>query len=93
MLKDKLFYIGGRIEDQTIHIETKRCAEIELRLFEKMVDFQKPITVIVNGRKRHEGLIRPSTTTLLEAAFEDWEFQRVVFAKLTFSIRADSSRE
>ena len=93
VLKEKLFYLGGRIDGQTIHIETKGCAEIELRLFDGMVDFARPITVLINGRKRHEGLVRPSAATLLESAYEEWEFQRLALAKLSFSIRADSARE
>lgn len=89
VIKEKLFNLGGRVEGQTIHIETKRVAEVELRLFDGMVDFAKPITVIINGRKRHEGLVKPNNATLLESAFEEWEFQRLVFAELPFSIRAD----
>ena len=89
VIKEKLFHLGGRVEGQTIHIETKRIAEVELRLFDGMVDFAKPITVIINGRKRHEGLVKPNIATLLESAYEEWEFQRLVFAKLPFSIRAD----
>lgn len=93
VFKDKLFHIGGRVVGQTIHIETKRIADVELRIFDGMLDFAKPITVIINGRKRHEGLIKPNIATMLESAFEDWEFQRLVFAKLAFSIRSDSSGE
>ncbi len=89
VIKEKLFHLGARVEGQTIHIETKRIAEIELRLFDGMVDWAKPITVLINGRKRHEGLIKPNITTLLESAHEQWEFQRLVFAKLPFSIRAE----
>jgi pimeloyl-ACP methyl ester carboxylesterase len=89
VIKEKLFHLGGRVEGQTIHIETKHIAEVELRLFDWMVDFAKPITVIINGRKRHEGLVKPNIATLLESAYEEWEFQRLVFAELPFSIRAD----
>ncbi|MEK7757146.1 MAG: hypothetical protein AAB385_08030, partial [Planctomycetota bacterium] len=89
VIKEKLFHLGGRVEGQTIHIETKRIAEVELRLFDGMVDFAKPITVIINGRKRHEGVVKPSVLTLLESAYEEWEFQRILYAKLPFSIRAD----
>jgi len=93
LLKEKLFHLAGRVEGQTIHIETKRVAEVELRLYDGMVDFAKPIAVLINGRKRHEGLVKPNIATLLESAYEEWEFQRLVFAKLPFSIRADSARE
>jgi hypothetical protein len=89
LIKEKLFHLGGRIDGQSIHIETKRIAEVELWLFDGMVDFAKPITVIVNGRKRHEGLVKPDIATLLESAYEVWEFQRLVFVKLPFSIRPD----
>jgi len=89
VLKGKLFHLGGRVEGQTIHIETKRIAEVELRLFDGMVDFAKPITVIINGRKRHEGLVRPSIKTMLEAAHEEWEFQRILYAKVSYSIREE----
>ncbi len=93
VLKEKLLYLGGRIDGQTIHIETEGCAEIELRLFDGMADFHTPITVLINGRKRHEGLVRPSMATLLESARKEWEFQHVVYATLTFSVRADAARE
>ena len=93
VLKERLLYLGGRIDGQTIHIETKGCAEIELRLFDGMADFHTPITVLINGRKRHEGLVRPSIPTLLESAHKEREFQRLAFAKLSFSIRADSAGE
>jgi pimeloyl-ACP methyl ester carboxylesterase len=91
VLKEKLLYLGGRIDGQTIHLETKGCAEIELRLFDGIADLHTPITVLINGRKRHEGLVRPSMATLLESARKEWEFQRLVVAKLSFSVRTDSS--
>jgi len=89
IIREKLFYLGGRVEGQTIHIETKRIADVEVRLFEGMVDFANPITILINGRKRHEGVVKPSVPALLESAHEEWEFQRMLFAKLPFSIRAD----
>jgi hypothetical protein len=89
VLKEKLFHLGGRIEGQTTHIETKRIAEVELRLFEGMVDFAKPITVMINGRKRREGLVKPSISTLLEFAYEEWDFQRILYAGISFPIREE----
>lgn len=91
VLKSLLAYIGGTIEGNTIRIETRRCAEIELLLFENMVDFGKPVVVYINGRKRHERLVKPSIPTLLEEAYETFDFQRLVFAKLTFAIKDDSN--
>jgi hypothetical protein len=87
--KEKLFYLGGRTSNQTITIETKGVAQLELLLFEDMVDFAKPVTVMVNDRKRHEAIIQPSIATLLNAAYEKWEFHQLVYARLTFSIARD----
>lgn len=89
VLKEKLYFLGGRVEGQSITIETKRIAEVELRLFEGMVDFTKPITVHINGRRRHGAIIKPNIAVLLESAYDDWELQRLVRAKLSFSIRED----
>ncbi len=87
--KEKLFHLGGRVEGQTIHLETKRIAELELRIFDGMLDHAKPVTVIINGRKRHDGPINPNIETMLESAYENWDFQRLVLARLSFPIRPD----
>ncbi|MDO8632905.1 MAG: hypothetical protein Q7R41_20680, partial [Phycisphaerales bacterium] len=92
-IAEKLAFISGGIEGQNISIETRRCGGVELRLSPEHVDFEKPITIVCNGRKRFEGLIRPSVADLLESAYEDWDFQHPVYARKTFSIRTDSPIE
>ncbi len=86
VLKDKLAFLGGTKDGQTIHIETRKCAEIELRIPESW-DFSRPFTVFINGRKRFEGLIEPSIKTLLDCAVEDWDTQNLIVATRRFSIR------
>ncbi len=88
VIKEKLAYLGGRVDGQTIAIQTRRCARIELLLPDGLVTFSKPVTVRCNGRKRFEGLVRPSIRTLLQDAYARWEFQHPAVAKLSFSIRA-----
>lgn len=87
-LKQKLFYISGHIDGQTITIETKRIAAVELRLSPEQVDFSNPVTIVVNGRNRFEGLLEPSIKDLLESAYEDWDFQHPVYTRKTFTINA-----
>jgi hypothetical protein len=87
-LKQKLFYISGRIDGQNITVDTKRVAAIELRLSPEQVDFSRPVTIQVNGRKRFEGVLEPSIKDLLESAYEDWDFQHPVHFRKTFSINA-----
>ncbi len=89
VFKANLAYLGGSIDGQTITIETRRCARAELLFGEGMIDFSTPVTIICNGRKRHGGLIRPSIKTLLDSAYDQWEFQRLVWARRSFSIRAN----
>ena len=87
-IKQKLFYIGGQIDGQTITVETKRVAAIELRLSPEQVDFSKPVTIFINGRNRFEGLLEPSIKDLLESAYEDWDFQHPAHVRKSFSINA-----
>lgn len=90
VLKQKLAYLGGRIDGQTITIKTRACARIKLLLPEGIVNLAKPLTVSCNGIKRFEGIAHPSIRTLLEDSYARWEFQRPAVVELSFSIRADS---
>jgi pimeloyl-ACP methyl ester carboxylesterase len=92
-IAEKLAFVGGRINRQTITIETRRCGGVELRLSPGQVNFTQPIIIVCNGRKRFEGVIRPSVADLLESAHEDWDFQHPVYARKTFAIRTDSPVE
>jgi hypothetical protein len=92
IVKDKMAYLGGRIEGQLIDIEAKNCARVELFLPQGLVDFTRPVTVKCNGKRRHEGVIEPSIGTLLETAYEEWEFQHPYVARLSFSVKLKTSR-
>lgn len=87
-LKEKLFFLNGEIAGQTITIETKRIGGVELRLSPEQVDFTKPVTIVINGRPRFEGMLEPSIMDLLESAYEDWDFQHPVYVRKSFSINA-----
>lgn len=89
VLRERLAFLGGQIDGQTITIETRRCERIELLLPYGLLDPSLPITVRCNGKRRHRGVIRPSIHTLLETAHEQWEFQRLTAVRRSFSIKAD----
>lgn len=76
-LSERLAYLGGRIEGQTIHVESHRCAKIELLLSGDLIDLDEPIEIYLNGTRRHEGSAKPTITTMLELAYEDWDFKRL----------------
>ena len=89
VIKDKLAYLGGRIEDQQITIETQHCAKIELLLPDGLLDWDRPVIVRCNGSQRYNRIIRPSIHTMLETAYQDWDFQRLSVARLSIAIRSD----
>ncbi len=90
VFKTHLGYLGGRIDGQTITIEARRCARVEVLLPEGLVEWDRPFTVYCNGKKRHGGPLQPSIQTLLETAFQEWDFHRLPVARLSFSVRTDA---
>ena len=89
VIKSKLAHLSARIDGQTITINTRRCDGVDVFLGESAVDFDKPVTIICNGRRRRERLLEPSIAELLVAAYDNWEFQRLWSVQISFSIRTD----
>lgn len=87
VVQEKLAYLAGRIEGRSVIVEVERCARVDLLLPYQLLDWSKPISVRCNGRVRHEGRIRPSIKTMLETAYEEWEFQHLVAVRLSFAVR------
>ncbi len=92
VLDSKLAFLGASVEGQTITIESRRCARIDLLLPEGLVDLDRPVIVICNGRRRHNEPIERSIAVLLEDAYARFEFHRPGVARLSISIRTDSPR-
>lgn len=84
----KLARLSGRIEGQTINLTVERCDRVEVRIFDGMVDFSRPVRLMCNGKKRFDGLLRPSIATALEFARQEWCFDRPLAARLAFNIDA-----
>lgn len=77
VLREKLAYLGGRIEGQTVQVRTRRCEQVEVRLNGELLDLDQAVTIYVDGTRRFEGQVTPSIATLLACAWEDWDFQRL----------------
>lgn len=88
-IKQKLFHLAARIEGQTITIDTKRIAAVELRLSPEQVDLTQPAAVIINGRERFDGPLDPSVKDVLETAYETWDFQHPVYVRKSFTINVN----
>lgn len=91
-VQDKLAYISGHIEGQSIKIVARRCKRLELLFPGGLIDFDLPVVVYCNGKIRFDGRVRPEIRTLLETAHDGWDFQRPVLAKLSFTVRGRAPR-
>jgi len=78
------------VEGNEIRIETRRCAEIDVLLFDGMVDLTKPVVVTINGRRRFDRVVKPDITTLLSELVQSRDFQRLVVARIRFGIRSEA---
>lgn len=76
-LIERLAFISGKIEGQTVRIATQKCAKVELLLNNDLIDLTQPITIIMNGTRRFEGVATPRISTLLEMAHRDHDFDRL----------------
>ncbi|MCH7838656.1 MAG: hypothetical protein IID38_00260 [Planctomycetes bacterium] len=91
-IKGKMAYLSGRIQGQSVTIETLRCGRVDLLIPLGSMDLTKPIVVRCNGKKRRDGVVKPSVRTLLETAYDRWEFQHPVAARVSFSIKTNAEQ-
>jgi hypothetical protein len=94
VIQSKLAFLGGRIEGQLVEVETRRCERIEVMLGSDFVDFERPVTVAINGTRRvRDKIIRPDISTMLAAAYDGWDFQRLILARMAFTVKSDATDE
>jgi hypothetical protein len=94
VIQSKLAYLGGRIEGQLVQVETRGCERIEVMLGPSFVDFERPVTITINGTRRvRDKIIRPDIPTMLAAAYEEWDFQRLILARMPFTVKSDAEDE
>ncbi len=81
-MKTRLAYVGGEIDGQTIRVTTRKCKSIDIVLHEGLIDFGQDISVTWKGNEVFNGKVTPSVRTMLEVAYEDWDFQRLFPVRL-----------
>jgi pimeloyl-ACP methyl ester carboxylesterase len=79
--------IQGRVaEGNQIIVYERGLNEVTIRLGRDMIDFNKPLTVRINGKIRMANRKAiPSIATMLEELYADRDRERLVWAKLEFS--------
>jgi hypothetical protein len=60
--------VRAKRKSNAIEIACEEVKELRVYLDDAMVDLDKPVTITVNGRKLHDGVVRRSVDTLIEEA-------------------------
>jgi pimeloyl-ACP methyl ester carboxylesterase len=82
VLDAKLGSLAVTVGHHTIDISSTMADTVELSLNASAIDFTKDVTVTLNGKRRHEGRLKPSIATLLDSAYVQWEFQHPACVRL-----------
>jgi predicted esterase len=73
--------VGGKTNANTVSVHSG-TGRVTVWLAPKMVDFKKPITVSVKGRRLNSGFIEPSVATILEDVRTRGDRQNPFWAKV-----------
>ena len=70
-------WIKGKIDSDSnsIVMESKRVLKVMLFLNDKLLDLDKKVSVIFNGKKRFEGKVDRNLDTMLQLSFNMGEFE------------------
>ncbi len=72
--------------DNTIRLTTQNVARLTVWLHPKMVDFDKPVKIVVNGETRFDDEVTPSLVTALESYERRGDWGLVYHAKITLDV-------
>jgi predicted esterase len=86
-LDRKLGYIRGDVIGRRIEIQTNKVDQLEVLLDETLVDFDQPVEIIVDEKTRYSGKVNPSIPTMLDIAYNDWDFSRLPAVRFTIAKR------
>lgn len=82
VLRSKLARLTGRIDGQTMEIESSHCDGVVMLLEHGAMDWSRSIDIRYNGKRRFSGRLNPRIGALLESAYEQWEFQHPAGVRL-----------
>ena len=76
----------ARCDGQTITLTTRKAGNVIVLLSPDLIDFDKPVTIIRNNRKRLERKIDPDLRVMLVEAARSWDFDRLPQARLVIPV-------
>ena len=79
--------LQGQIDGQSIRVKRKKIDELTVWIGDGMIDWDKPVTLFVSGRRVFEGAVTPDLYVCLSQAARTWDFDRLRWAGLRFRSR------
>ena len=77
----------------TIEVTSDRVRELSVYLHPRMVDFDQPVRVVVNGETRFEGRVEPDLALMLDLVREFDDRGRIFWARVTVAVESDREVE
>jgi len=82
--------VHGRCDaDNTISLQTRNMDELSVWLSREMVDFDRPVRVLVNGEIEHDGLVQPSLAVALDSYARRRDPGMLFEARIDLDIKRD----
>lgn len=79
---EQLRRLSGQAEGQRIELDLERIARLEVLLSDEFIDLDEPITIVVRGKSRFEGMVTRRVAVMLEEAARTWDLDRLYEARL-----------
>lgn len=83
-IRGRLGELRGEINAQQIDVYRKKVSELTVWIGDGMIDWTKPVSLKVNGRKAFDGQLTPDLFVCLTQAARTYDFDRLRWAGLRF---------
>ena len=86
-IRETLGRFLGEIQGQTLQVETRHVGDFTVWIGDGMVDWNRPVTLVVDGKKLWEGDLDPDLHVCLAQAVRTRDFDRLRWAGLRVDAR------
>ncbi len=88
-VKGALTVVAKNAGDNAFEVTSDQIRELTIHLHPKMIDFEKPVRIKVNGDTLFEGEVTPDPAHMLDTVREFDDRGRVFWAKVTVAVETD----
>jgi poly(3-hydroxybutyrate) depolymerase len=86
-VRDLLGHLKGEVSSQTLKVDRRHVGELTVWVGEGMVDWARPVTVELAGRKVFSGTLKPDLFVCLSQAARTLDFDRLRWAGVKIDAR------